>query len=129
MKRKTLLLILIIVVISFFTYRYIYKDHRNISTETATYVISIPELQQEFTTNDSLAFIKYQDKTIKITALVTALETENNALILDNKLYAVFNDSLTKDIIIGKKISIKGRFLGYDELLEEFKMDQCLIIR
>lgn len=105
-----------------------YQDHRDISTETAAFVISVPELEKEFVANDSLASIKYQDKTIEFSAKVTALDPENKAIILDSKIFATFNDSISKEIILGKKLRIKGRFLGYDELLEEFKMDQTLII-
>jgi hypothetical protein len=63
-----------------------------------------------------------------LTAQVTIIDLENNALILDKKVFATFSDSLSKSIISGKKISIKGRFLGYDELLQEFKIDQSSII-
>ncbi|MBC7847505.1 MAG: hypothetical protein H7Y10_13560 [Flavobacterium sp.] len=128
MNKKILYGIIIVGIISFFGYRYMYQDHRDISTETATYVSSVPELEKEFVANDSLASIKYQDQTIEFSAKVTAVDAENKAIILDNKLFATFNDSLPKQIILGKTLRIKGRFLGYDELLEEFKMDQSSII-
>ncbi|MES2575575.1 MAG: hypothetical protein V4572_11570 [Bacteroidota bacterium] len=129
MKRKILYGILIVLMISFFVYRYIYKSHRDISAETATYVISIPELEKEFDANDSLASIKYQDQTIEITARVTEIDAENKAIILENKIFATFDTVLPAAIISGKTIKIKARFLGYDELLEEFKMDQSSIIK
>jgi hypothetical protein len=128
MNKKILYGIIIVVIISFFGYRYMYQDHRDISTEIATYVSSVPELEKEFVANDSLASIKYQDQTIEFSAKVTVVDAENKAIILDSKLFATFNDSLPKEIIPGKIIRIKGRFLGYDELLEEFKMDQSSII-
>ncbi|MBA0882208.1 hypothetical protein [Flavobacterium undicola] len=121
--------ILILLVATIAIYRYTYQDHRDISSEKATYVVSIPELKKEFASNDSLAFAKYQDQTIELTAKITAVDTENKALVLDNTVFATFNDSLAKDIVSGKTLKIKGRFLGYDELLEEFKMDQSSIIR
>lgn len=129
MKRKILYGILIVLLICFFAYRYIYKSHRDISTETATYVISIPELEKEFALNDSLASIKYQDQTIEITAPITAIDTTSKGIVLDEKVFATFNDSLPKDITTGTMLKIKARFLGYDELLEEFKVDQSSIIR
>lgn len=128
MKKKILYGIIIIVIFSFFVYRYMYQDHRDISAETATFVTSVPELEKEFVANDSLASLKYQDKTIEFSAKVTALDPENKAIILDSKIFATFNDSISKEIILGKTLRIKGRFLGYDELLEEFKMDQTSII-
>lgn len=121
--------ILILLLVAFAIYRYAYQEHRNISNEKATYTITIPALEKEFSTNDSLAFAKYQDQTIALTAKITAVDFENKAIILENKVFATFNDSLPKGIISGKTATIKGRFLGYDELLEEFKIDQSSIIR
>ena len=129
MKRLILYVILILLIIAFFGYRYIYKSHRNISNETATYVISIPELEKEFAANDGLASIKYEDQTVELTARVTEIDVENRAIVLENKVFATFNTSLPPAIVSGKTIKIKARFLGYDELLEEFKMDQSSIIR
>lgn len=127
MKKKILYGILILLIICFFGYRYVYKSHRNISTETATFVISIPELEKEFAANDSLASIKYQDQTIEMIARVTEVDVENKAIILENKIFATFDTVLPATIVSGEIIKIKARFLGYDELLEEFKMDQSSI--
>ncbi|MFL9830110.1 hypothetical protein ABS764_04525 [Flavobacterium sp. ST-87] len=129
MKKKILIGILISAVIVIVFYGYIYQSHRDISTEAATYSISIPELEKEFTTNDSLALLKYQDQTIELKAQITAVDIENKAIILDNKVFATFNESLPENILPGKTIIIKGRFLGYDDLLEEFKLDQSSVIR
>ena len=120
--------ILLLLLIGFAVYRYTYQSHRNISNEKASYSMSIPELEQEFITNDSLATIKFQDQTIEIKAKITAIDKENRATVLDNTLFASFTDSLPKNLIVGQTILIKGRFLGYDELLEEFKMDQCTVV-
>lgn len=128
MNKKLRYGIAIILVIIILIYLYTYKPHRNINTETAAYSVTVAGLQKEFTTNESLALRKYQDQTIELTAQVTTVDTQNKALVMDQKLYAIFNESLSKKIIPGKKLKIKGRFLGYDELLEEFKMDQSSIV-
>lgn len=128
MNKKIPLGILILLIAIIVIYRYTYQDHRNISSEKATYTLTIAVLEKEFAANDSLASAKYQDQTIEVTAKITAIDIDNKAIILDNKLFASFNDSLSKDISYGQKITLKGRFLGYDELLEQFKMDQSSII-
>lgn len=128
MNKKLLYGILIVLLASLALFRYTYQNHRNISAEKASYTISVPDLEKEFATNDSLALLKFQDQTIEITAEVTAVDNEIKAIILENILFATFKDSLPQNILSCKKIRIKGRFLGYDELLEEFKMDQCSII-
>lgn len=129
MKKKIGYGIIIVLVAAFAAYRYIYQEHRNISNEKATFTISLAELEKEFATNDSLAFLKYQDKTIELTGKVSTTDFKNKAIILESKLFATCTDSLPKDIVSGQQLSIKGRFLGYDELLDEYKMDQSIIIR
>ncbi len=128
MNRKLLYGILILLLVAFGLFRYAYQKHRTISTEKALYSLTVSELEKEFASNDKLATLKYQDQTLEIKAEVTAIDIEIKAVILNNTLFASFSDSLPHDLIIGHKTSIKGRFLGYDELLEEFKMDQCSIV-
>lgn len=129
MNKKILFGFLIFSAIAISVYLYAYKDHRNIANEKSAYTIKVSELQNEFAINDSLALKKYQDKTIEVNGQITSIDTDNNAIVLDEKIFASFNDSLSKEIVLGKKLKIKGRFLGYDELLEEFKMDQCFLIQ
>ncbi len=129
MTKKVLLGIALIVVISLSVYLFAYKGHRDIQSETADFVVTIPEIEKEFTSNDSLANRKYQDKTVELTAVISAIDNEDEAIVLDQKVFATFKDGLPKSISVGKTIKIKGRFLGYDELLEEFKIDQTSIVQ
>lgn len=128
MRKKLLLLALIILVLASGIYFYAYKGHRDIASESADFVVSVKEMQTEFTTNDSLAFKKYQDKTIEISGKITAIDTESKGITIDEKLFATFKDSLPKEILKGISVKVKGRFLGYDDLLEEFKIDQTSIL-
>ncbi|MGQ7946018.1 hypothetical protein [Flavobacterium sp. WC2509] len=127
MIKKILLGISFSVAIASPIYLYTYKAHRDISLETVDYVVTISGLEREFTTNDSLAYVKYQDKTIELTATISAVDVASKGIVLGEKVFATFKDSLPKNITSGKKLKIKGRFLGYDELLGEFKMDQSSV--
>lgn len=129
MIKKILTAFSLCLLIGISIYCYTYKEHRNIEAETADYIVTISGLEKEFISNDSLAYIKYQDKTIELTAEVTNVDTTNKGIVLGEKLFAVFNDSLPTDIISGKTLKIKGRFLGYDELVQEFKIDQTSVVR
>lgn len=129
MKKKILITILLFIIIGISVYFYAYQDHRDINTETADYIVTVSGLEKDFASNDSLAYIKYQDKTIELTAQVSSIDTSNKSIVLGEKIFATFKDSLPKDIVAGKTLKIKGRFLGYDELLQEFKIDQSSIVR
>lgn len=127
MRKKILITISLFLITGIAIYRYSYKNHRDIESETADYVVTVYELEKEFTSNDSLATLKYQDKTVELTARVTTIDLETKSIVIGEKIFATFKDSLPKGIAIGKELKIKGRFLGYDELLQEFKIDQSSV--
>jgi hypothetical protein len=126
-KRKILFFVsFFILLIGFFGYNYLYKNHRNISEEKADFVILTSELIKEFNNKLEVSTLKYLDKTIELSGKVTEIEEDN--FMLDNMIVC-YADSVTlthikKDILI----RVKGRSIGYDELLEFIKLDQVTII-
>lgn len=128
MRKKILITIPLFLITGICIYLYSYKGHRDIESETADYVVTVDDLEKEFTLSDSLATIKYQDKTIEVTAIVTAVEPASKGIVIGEKIFATFKDSLPINIEIGRMLKIKGRFLGYDELLKEFKIDQSSLV-
>lgn len=106
-------------------YNYIYQDHRDIKDEQASHTITAIKISEDFIENTTAAEQKYLNQTIIISGLVTA--TNKNNLTLNTKVFCQFTDNQT--FKIGSKIKVKGRFIGYDDLLEEIKLDQCHIIK
>ena len=127
MKKKVILFFLLICLVSFGVYKYVYKSHRSISDEEASYTFKTNQLIEEYSRDESLANSKYLDKVIVVSGKVTQVNTAEKSITLDEKLSGLVIDDLS-NIKMGDSISIKGRFLGYDELLEEAKMDQITII-
>ena len=72
--------------------------------------------------------ILIQDKIIQISDTINALDIKNKSMTFAKKIAAIFDTDLPNDFAIGKKVTIKGRFLGYDELLDEYKIDQCSVV-
>jgi len=107
---------------------YVYKEHRDIGQEEASFTISVDELHNQFKINDSLANASYADQTILISGLVTFVDTANNAVILNEKLFLTFNATEILTLQPKQSVKIKGRFVGFDDLMEELKMDQCILI-
>ncbi|WP_347174695.1 OB-fold protein [Polaribacter uvawellassae] len=126
-KRKILILAFIFVLfLGIFGYNYIYKDHRNISAEKAEFTLNTTDFIKEFNTNSKIAITKYLDKTIQLKGKVTEVEQSN--FMLDDFIVC-YTDSLTLTQIQEKSIIIvKGRNIGYDELLEYIKLDQVTFI-
>lgn len=128
-KNKILLLFAICaVIIGGILFFYVYKEHRDISQEKANVSISVDELHKQFQVNDSLANATYADQTILVSGVITSIDSENNAVILDEKLFLTFDVSRESNLQSYQSIKIKGRFVGYDDLMEELKMDQCTLI-
>lgn len=129
MKIKIGLFVTFLVFACTILYLYAYQDHRDIATEKSDYEITVMKLQAEFVENDSLANSKYQDKTIEVSGKITDIDKESKGVVVDEKLFGTFKDILPSDLATGNQIKIKGRFIGYDDLLEEFKVDQISIVK
>ena len=129
MKKKILLLAVLIIGLLTCVYFYVYQDHKDVAATSADFTISVADLQGEFMANDSLATLKYQDKVVELSGTITAVEVPGKSIVIDEKVFAVFDVSLPNALKNQTKVTIKGRFLGYDELLEEFKIDQVSLVK
>jgi hypothetical protein len=46
---------------------------------------------------------------------------------LDEKLLARFTNNIPNNLKLQTPIAVKGRLIGYDDLLAEIQLDQCTI--
>jgi multidrug efflux pump subunit AcrA (membrane-fusion protein) len=129
MKRKLLFAVIIIAVVAFAGYKFIYKEHRDISSESTAFTPTVVQLQQEFAASDSIANAKYADQTIEVKGKITSVDVQANSMVIDGKLSAVLKNKMETTVQPNQQVKIKGRFVGYDDLLEELKMDQATIIK
>lgn len=120
--------ILVLLLLSVGGYFYVYKEHRDISTEAESYSMDVKILFLDYQNNEVEADKKYLNKTIVVSGEVSMLNFETQSVVLNNKLFAVFSEKIRSDIKIKSNIKLKGRLIGYDSLLEEIKMDQCIIL-
>ncbi len=125
MKRKWII-ILILILLAFVAYKYIYQDHRDIQKEQAQFVVSSKAIANEFIENSMEAEKKYLNKTIEISGVITEI-TEND-ITLNNNVFCQFSSKITTLFTTKDSITIKGRCIGYDDLLELVKIDQSTII-
>lgn len=125
MKKKIMIFITIVLVTGIGLYLYAYKGHRDIAAEDVDFELTVSVLSKEFSENDSLANLKYADKTIQIYGKVSSMDLPSHTIVIDEKLSVVFANSVLPKMNLQDPIKIKGRFVGYDDLLEEFKVDQA----
>ena len=124
MKKITIGILLVVLSAGAGIYFYMYKGHRDIAKEDSAFILKVSELTQQYSAAVGATNKKYLDKTIEVAGTITAIDTSNHSVVIDEKLSAVFKDSVLPNFSVRKAIKIKGRFIGYDDLLEEFKMDQ-----
>jgi hypothetical protein len=114
---------LLALVIGVLGYNYImHEGARDLSQETTDYAITAKEIVAEFTTNTALANKKYLGKAVAVEGIVT--NKIENEIILDNGVVCIMKDK-NNTIRVNETITLKGSVVGYDDLMQEIKLDQC----
>lgn len=125
-KLKIILLFIVVLIIGLLSYNYILTGGaRNLEKETAEFSVSANAIFGEFSANSEKATTKYLNKAVEIGGKVT--NVSENVITLDGKVSCQLQ--VSEQVNLNSQIKIKGRVTGYDDLLEELKLDQCLIVK
>jgi hypothetical protein len=122
--QNKLIVIFILIIGSIIAYSYMYPNHRSISEEAVSFAVKADYIHEEFIQNSAQAEQKYLDQTLLVSGLVTAIDSQS--LTIGHKVYGQFV-TLTSDLKVNDSVTVKGRCIGFDDLLEEIKLDQCTI--
>jgi len=123
--RKWIIILIAVIIAAIVVYNYIYQDHRDIETEKAEFVMSANEISTLFSENASASEQKFLNKTIEVSGLISEINT--NDITIDDKVFCQFSKESSSNLKANSKVTIKGRVIGYDDLLEQVKLDQCII--
>ena len=130
MKKATKIsvVVIILLLISFLSIRYYINNagKRDIASETTAYNVSSQSILNEFTSDGSGSNKKYLEKPVSISGVVTSINDKE--IILDNSVNCTFLTSIN-GVKKNQKVSVKGRVIGFDDLLGEVKLDQCSLIK
>lgn len=121
-----ILVLVLILVIGFFSARY-YAYHgakRDVQSEQAVFTMKTKDILSEFKTNEVAANKKYLEKPVTISGVITSVT--NKEVIIDEVVVCSFTTANTT-LKAGQTISVKGRVIGYDDLMGGVNMDQCSI--
>lgn len=125
-KKKWVFALVIVLIASAAGLLYVfYGGGRNVAIEESAYVIRTTDLAKEFAADAQKAQKKYNNKTISIQG--TTQSSSATEIVLDQGVICAFSAAVPP-INTAQKITIKGRFAGYDELLAEFKFDNCVVL-
>ena len=123
---KFLGIIIVVIIISFLSIRYyVYNvGRRDVQSEETAFEVSSGAILNDFTSNTTTSNKKYLEKTITVSGIITSIKGEE--VILDNSVNCNLLTA-SKSLKKNQKVTIKGRVVGYDDLLGEVKLDQCTL--
>tara|TARA_B100001996_G_scaffold175299_1_gene133819 strand:- start:129 stop:542 length:414 start_codon:yes stop_codon:yes gene_type:complete len=105
------------------------KPHKDFDKSPFEVTIESRELISLYQDNTDNANTRFLNKILLVIGTITNIET--NIIILDNGIVCTLDPSqiITEEININNKVSVKGRCIGYDDLLEEVRIDHSFIMK
>ena len=129
MKKRTIYLIGMVVagitILGFSLNSTFNPKHRVISEEKAAFLIPADELQYFFANNEQTAVEKYMDHVLEVSGQIT--EVGEQSIVLDKRVQVNFLADSPSTLTEGDMLTIKGRCIGFDELLLQVKIDQATV--
>lgn len=123
MNKKILICLIIFSLGLYFSYKYVYQEHRNIYTEDPKYILTSDSLFNHFSINQIEANQIYINQVVRIKGVINSIS--ENQLILYPGITCLLDSNINITGVFPKDtIEIKGRCIGFDDLFFEVKMDQ-----
>jgi hypothetical protein len=124
-KSKILLAVIVFVGVGLFVaQKIIYKPHKAINDIEVAFSGTSKEFIENHLSNNANS---WQDKVVELSGIISSIEEKG--IVLNSKIYCQLegekNINTLKEGTIAK---VKGRVIGYDDLLEELKIDKAIII-
>lgn len=128
--KKILIILGVLVVVGYFTFPTV-KEYmvnnlgkRDLQSEEAAFTLKTKDIVAEFTTNEAAANKKYLEKPVAISGVITSVNAKE--VVLDEVAICNFTTA-DASLKAGQTVTIKGRVVGYDDLLGGVNLDQCSI--
>lgn len=138
MKRFAVFLGVLIVLASLvYGWRLYNKPHRNIAKEKADFIVEAAGFYQEFEQDQDLAHDRYDNRVIEINGTLQKISrtADGKAMLLLGDSGGYINcemhedyDALQGKVKDGQPVSLKGLYIGYDDLLGEVQLKECQLI-
>ncbi|GGF25096.1 OB-fold protein [Flavobacterium limi] len=126
MKKKIILTVLVIALFGVFGYCYVwYGGGRDVSAEDAVFSVSSKEIIAEYEADIEKSNTKYLEKAIAVKGTVSKINDKQ--IIVDNTIVCDFKEA-DSSIKEGQAVTLKGRVVGYDDLMAELKLDECSVV-
>ena len=105
-----------------YVYQYISMSPKDVVEITPEYVGDATEFN--FLVTDNLSY--WTGKVVQITGKVT--ELTEYGVVMNGTIFCQFeNGDDLQSIVENQQINIKGKLVGFDEILMEIKLNQCIL--
>jgi len=122
-KSKIIIALLAICLVGIGVYTYVmHGGARDLTTEETQFAVSSKEIIGEFAKNPDAATKKYINKAVAIKGTITGVEGAQ--VMIDNSVSCTFKQA-DASLKVGEMITVKGRIVGFDDLMSELKLDEC----
>jgi len=125
--KKILMSVLLLALIAFAGYYYVlHGGARDLASEETDFAVSSSTLTAEFVSNVDTSNKKYLEKAVAVSGKITSVS--GLEVIVDKTIICNLktpDPSIKKDA----NVTVKGRLVGFDDLLGEIKLDQCFVIK
>lgn len=123
-KSKKIILIIVALglVAGFVGYKIAYKPHKTIEEQA----VAFSGTAENFKTEVAADSEKWQNAIIQLEATIS--DTDEGGVMMNETIYGQFKTGYSAPVKTGDNVVIKARFVGYDDLLEEIKLDNCIIL-
>lgn len=128
MNRNIKISLALLALVGFIAWVYVYtfhSKHRTIAEEQATAEFQAPELLYAFTRSGS-DITTYADQVILVTGDVTS--ADETTIVLNGMVQVNLLPAIQPPVEKGRTLTLKGRCVGYDDLLEVVKIDQATLL-
>lgn len=127
-SKRLLLIFLFLIGTGLAAYLYVFhKPHRDLAAEAAQIEMNAQDFYQDYTADLQKANQTYNDQVIALKGLVS--EKESAALVLEPGVYCSLDSTQSATSLeSGQMVKLKGRVLSYDELFEQIKLDNVIIL-
>jgi hypothetical protein len=125
MKKSRIIVLSMLLIAAFGMYAgysYLYQKHPMIEEQSAVFIGSSEQLMEQAKIDMEM----WQNKVVEITG--TVVQSDEKGITLNSGIYCKMKN--VEDVLAtGLSIKVKGRVTGYDDLMEELKMDQTIILK
>ncbi|MCH2035039.1 MAG: hypothetical protein MK202_16135 [Tenacibaculum sp.] len=119
---KKLILVSVILIIGFFGYNYVFKK----ADTTEDIKISFKGSSKDLLLKLSKNVDELNSKAVLIEGKISSINDEG--IIIDETVFCQFTDlQSTQKLKESQTVKIKGIIIGYDDLLNELKLNQCIL--